>query len=64
VAEPIDKSGGPVYDMGVYCINAARYLFRAVPIEDFATSASKLEEQFRLVDEIGSVTIRFPQQQR
>src|ERR1700733_13765393 len=25
--------GGPVNDLGVYCINAARYLFRAEPIE-------------------------------
>ena len=27
VTEPVEKGGGPVYDMGVYCINAARYLF-------------------------------------
>ena len=63
VTEPIEKGGGPVYDMGVYCINAARYLFRAEPIEVFATSASKHEQRFRLVDEMVSVTMRFPQQQ-
>ena len=28
-----DIGGGPVYDLGVYCINAARYLFRAEPEE-------------------------------
>ena len=28
--------GGALYDMGVYCINAARYLFRAEPQEVFA----------------------------
>jgi predicted dehydrogenase len=27
VTEPVSRGGGPVYDMGVYCINAARYLF-------------------------------------
>src|ERR1700722_15183789 len=29
VTEPVSKGGGPVYDMGTYCINAARYLFQA-----------------------------------
>lgn len=28
---PHEQGGGPVYDLGVYCINAARYLFRAEP---------------------------------
>ena len=31
-----DVGGGPLYDMGVYCINAARYLFRAEPEEVMA----------------------------
>ena len=62
VTEPLEKGGGPVYDMGVYCINAARYLFGAEPSEVFATSASKHEERFQLVDEMVSVTMRFPQQ--
>jgi predicted dehydrogenase len=26
-----DLGGGPLYDIGVYCINASRYLFRAEP---------------------------------
>ena len=36
VTEATERGGGPVYDMGVYCINAARYLFRAEPTEIFA----------------------------
>src|SRR4051794_8320796 len=40
LTEPVEKGGGPVYDMGVYCINAARYLFQAEPSELFAVSAS------------------------
>lgn len=35
--------GGPLYDIGIYCINAARYLFKSEPIEVFAMSDSKLE---------------------
>jgi glucose-fructose oxidoreductase len=26
------QGGGPVYDIGIYCINAARYLFRSEPV--------------------------------
>src|SRR6185437_8316016 len=33
LTEPTRKGGGPVFDMGIYCINAARYLFRAEPTE-------------------------------
>src|SRR5437764_6792600 len=40
LSEPISKGGGPVYDMGVYCINAARYLFRSEPTEVMASAAS------------------------
>src|SRR5438874_12009285 len=40
VSESSSRGGGPLYDMGVYCINAARYLFRAEPIEVFAASAN------------------------
>src|SRR5256885_4393042 len=31
-----ERGGGAIWDLGVYCINAARYLFRADPIEVFA----------------------------
>ena len=30
---PRDKGGGPLYDIGIYCINAARSLFRDEPVE-------------------------------
>jgi glucose-fructose oxidoreductase len=60
LTEPIRKGGGPVFDMGIYCINAARYLFRAEPIEVWATSASTSEARFRNAEEMTAVTIRFP----
>src|SRR5262249_47736888 len=33
--------GGPLFDIGIYCINAARYLFRAEPVEVAAIAASR-----------------------
>ncbi len=54
--------GGPVYDMGVYCINAARYLFGAEPTEVFAVAANNGEERFQQVEEMTSVIMRFPQE--
>jgi predicted dehydrogenase len=60
VTKPVEKGGGPVYDMGVYCINAARYLFRAEPMSVFASSANNGEKRFRKVEEMTSATLRFP----
>ncbi len=52
--------GGPLYDIGIYCINAARYLFRDEPTEVFAMSASRDDERFREVDEMTAAILRFP----
>jgi len=54
------KGGGTLDDIGIYCINAARYLFQAEPIEVFATSANNGEERFSEVDEMTSAILRFP----
>ena len=56
------NGGGPVYDMGVYCINAARYLFGAEPTEVLATAANNGEARFQHVEEMSSVVMRFPQE--
>lgn len=55
-----EKGGGTLDDIGIYCINAARYLFQDEPIEVFATSANNGEERFREVDEMTSAILRFP----
>jgi glucose-fructose oxidoreductase len=60
VTEPVSRGGGPVYDMGVYCINAARYLFGAEPTKVLALSASNPERRFQKVDEMMSAILRFP----
>ena len=62
VTEPVEKGGGPVYDMGVYCINAARYLFQAEPTAVFATSASSGDKRFQNVEEMTTVIMRFPEE--
>jgi glucose-fructose oxidoreductase len=55
-----DLGGGTLYDLGVYCINAARYLFRGEPTEVFAFSANNGEDRFSEVDEMTSCVLRFP----
>jgi predicted dehydrogenase len=60
--QDIAHGGGPVYDMGVYCINAARYLFRAEPTEIFAVTANNGEKRFEKIEELTSVVMRFPEE--
>ncbi|GKS57969.1 hypothetical protein YTPLAS18_14960 [Nitrospira sp.] len=51
--------GGPLLDIGVYCINAARYLFQAEPTEVFAAASRTKDPRFREVAEMHAVTMRF-----
>ena len=61
VMEPVSRGGGPVYDMGVYCINAARYLFGTEPTKLLAVNASnKQDARFHKVDEMMSAILHFP----
>jgi predicted dehydrogenase len=62
VTEPVNRGGGPVYDMGVYCINAARYLFGAEPTKVLAVSASGRDRRFEKVDEMMSAVLHFPEE--
>jgi predicted dehydrogenase len=55
-----ETGGGTLYDIGIYCINAARYLFRSEPIEVFATTANNGEKRFNEVEEMTSAIMRFP----
>lgn len=57
-----DKSlgGGPLEDIGIYCINAARYLFKAEPTEVVAFAASSSDPRFQEIPESVSATLRFP----
>jgi predicted dehydrogenase len=56
-----DRGGGAIWDLGVYCINAARYLFRADPIEVFALRIDRPDDdRFEDVHEGMSVLLKFP----
>ena len=51
-----EMGGGTLYDIGIYCINAARYLFRAEPTEVVAFRA---EGRFSEIEEGISAAMRY-----
>lgn len=53
--------GGTLYDIGVYCINAARYLFQAEPIEVMAMSTHGGGARLAEIDETTAGILRFDQ---
>jgi predicted dehydrogenase len=55
-----ELGGGTLYDIGVYCINAARYLFRDEPLEVVAASFNGGDPRFEGVDEATTAILRFP----
>jgi glucose-fructose oxidoreductase len=57
-----ELGGGSLYDVGIYCINAARYIFQSEPEEVVAFSASSPEPRFEEVDEMSAALLRFPNQ--
>ena len=53
--------GGPLQDLGVYCINAARHVFGSEPIEVVATTGrGDSDPRFAEVEETFAATLRFP----
>jgi glucose-fructose oxidoreductase len=54
-----ELGGGTLYDIGVYCINAARYLFRAEPKEVMATSVNSGAARTSEIDESTGALLRF-----
>ena len=51
--------GGTLYDIGVYCINAARNLFRAEPTQVSAVSVNSGLATLSEIDETTAATLRF-----
>jgi predicted dehydrogenase len=53
--------GGPLQDVGVYCINAARHIFAEEPIEAMAMSYRPEDDpRFGDIDASVAATLRFP----
>lgn len=55
-----DFGGGSLYDIGVYCINAARYIFQTNPTKVSAFSVRGSDRRFREVDEMTAAHLTFP----
>jgi glucose-fructose oxidoreductase len=53
---------GTLYDIGIYCINAARHIFADEPTEGFCLSATGNDPRFRKVEEMASAILRFPRE--
>ena len=54
-----EYGGGTLYDIGVYCINAARHLFRGEPTEVSAVSINSGLKSLAEIDETTAATLRF-----
>jgi predicted dehydrogenase len=52
--------GGPLQDVGVYCLNAARHVFGSEPTEAIAMKGHGADPRFREVEETLAATLRFP----
>lgn len=56
-----ELNNGPLYDIGVYCINAARYVFRDEPLEVMAfTGRNEGDQRFDEVEEQVAALLKFP----
>jgi len=54
-----ELGGGTLYDIGVYCINAARHLFRSEPKEVMAISVNSGSAKVAEIDESTGALLRF-----
>lgn len=55
-----DKGAGPLFDIGIYCINAARYLMRSEPISVTALAVSRDQKRFAKINECVAAVMKFP----
>jgi glucose-fructose oxidoreductase len=54
-----ELGGGTLFDLGVYCINTARLMFNAEPIEVFGRSIDGARSNMPEIDEMTSGILRF-----
>lgn len=53
------QGGGPLYDIGIYCINAARYCLGADPVAVWASGTRSNDRRFKQTDETVIGALRF-----
>lgn len=54
--------GGPEWDIGIYCQNAARYVFADEPTQVWATATNSGDRRFTEVPETVHVIMKFPRE--
>ena len=59
VRTDLSLGGGPLEDIGIYCLNAARYVFRGEPNEVTAFAIRGKDRRFKEIPEAVSATLRF-----
>jgi glucose-fructose oxidoreductase len=55
-----ELGGGPEWDIGIYCQNAARYVFADEPTHVWATATNSGDPRFEEIPETVHVILRFP----
>jgi predicted dehydrogenase len=55
-----EHSGGPLHDIGIYCLNAARYIFGEEPYEVMGMACAANDSRFAEVPETVSAMLKFP----
>jgi glucose-fructose oxidoreductase len=55
-----EMGGGTAFEIGIYCINAARYLFQSEPLEVSAFTGTQDSSFFSQVEESMSAIMKFP----
>ena len=55
----LSLGGGPLEDIGIYCLNAAHYLFQGEPVEVTAFAIRGKDRRFKEIPEAVSATLRF-----
>jgi glucose-fructose oxidoreductase len=57
----LEREGrGGLFDLGIYCVNAARMVFRSEPVEVVAMHAGQGTGRFREVPEMTAALLRYP----
>lgn len=54
-----DRAGGPLNDIGIYCINACRYLFQDEPYEVVSLLAKGSDPRFEEIEESCAAIMKF-----